>query len=564
VPYDLIQNTYSVNSGGFGFIRGGFDYFIDNRNTLTISGNYTRGSFDNTGDGQLQYDTFFTSRVSRARGTRFSSGEGNFKNYGSTVSFKHNYAKTGHELTADVNLNSSKSVNNNFVDNRLYNPAGALKQNPTLQQTLGGSNSTYWVIQSDYANPLSDKAKIEAGVRAQIRNFTSDNRNDTFNYNQSKYITNELINSNYKFTDQVYAAYVTFTGKVGKLGYNAGLRAESSNYEGTQIRKAGGDSTFSVKYPVTLFPSAFLSYKLTEKQDLQFNYTRRINRPGFFQLIPFTDYSDPQNLSRGNPALTPEFTNSLEANYSLQINNNNSILASVYFKNTENLITRFYDTAFNPNISQTVNRATYVNANNSRSYGLELTSRNNITKAWDITTNVNFYNATLNGSNVGTGGTVNSRFSYFAKLNTNYRFGKNTSWTFQVNGDYQGKTVLPVSSGGGGGGRGGGGGGMFGGGNQTAGTNGYVNPFYGLDLALRKDFLKNKTLSFTLSVQDVLKTRKRDTYAQTDYYTQSYVTRRDQQIFRLQISYRFGKQDINLFKRKNTRSESDGMSEGIQ
>ena len=556
--YNLYQNTYSVNGGGFGFLRGGFDYFMDNRNTLTVSGNLTRGSFDNTGDSKLTYDTI--SPAVRNTGTRYSDGTGSFKNYGATVSYKHNFAKTGHELTADVNLNSSNSDNYNKVTNTLYNSSNQLKQPQTIQQTLGGSKSTYWVIQTDYANPISANAKIEAGLRAQIRDFTSNNRNDTFNTSQQKFITNPNINSNYRFNDQVYAAYATFTGKSGNLGYNVGLRAESSNYNGTQIR-SNGDSTFKVQYPVTFFPSAFLSYKLTDKQDLQFNYTRRINRPSFFQLIPFTDYSDPQNLSRGNPALTPEFTNSFEANYNLQISNGNSFLASIYYKSTDNLITRFYDTAYNPNINQTVNRSTFVNASNSRNYGLELTSRNNITRTWDATTNLNFYNASINGSNVDGSSSVNinSRFSFFAKLNSNYRFGKNTTWTFQLNGDYQGKTVVPVNSGGGGRG-----GGFFGGGNQSAGTNGYVNPFYGIDLALKKEFLKNKAMSLTLSVQDVLKSRKRDTYTTTDYYTQSYITRRDQQIFRLQFNWRFGKQDISLFKRKNNRTENDGMGEGVQ
>ncbi len=562
-PYNLTQNSASVNSGGFGFVRGGFDYFMDNRNTLTVSGNYTKGSSDNNSNANLLYDTLSVpARI--GTGKRISDGEGNFQNYGGSLSYKHNYAKAGHELTADVNLNSSKSENYTYIDNGLFTSTGVRKPQSTIQQTLGGSRSTYWVIQSDYANPISANAKIETGVRAQIRNFTSDNRNDTLNA-QKQFITNQTINSNYKFTDQVYAAYVTFTGKAGNLGYNAGLRAESSNYDGTQVRKVAGDSSFKVSYPVTFFPSAFLSYKLSDKQDLQFNYTRRINRPSFFQLIPFTDYSDPQNLSRGNPALRPEFTNSLEANYNLQISNGNSFLASVYFKNTENLITRYFDTAYNPNIGQTVNRSTFVNANNSKSYGLELTSRNQITKAWDATTNFNFYNATLTSNSGDSAETVNSRLSFFAKLNTNYRFGKGSTWTFQLNADYQGKTVLPISSGGGGGNRGGGGGGggWMGGGNQTAGTNGYVNPFYGVDLALKKEFLKNKAMSLTLSVQDVLKTRKRDTYTITDYYTQSSVSRRDQQIFRLQFGWRFGRQDVNLFKRKNNRTESDNMTEGL-
>jgi hypothetical protein len=144
-------------------------------------------------------------------------------------------------------------------------------------------------------------------------------------------------------------------------------------------------------------------------------------------------------------------------------------------------------------------------------------------------------------------------------LNTNYRFGKDNTWTVQANGDYQGKTVLPVSSGGGGGGgRGGGGGGMFFGGGQSSGSNGYINANYGVDLAIKKEFLKNKAASITLSMNDVLRTRLRDVYSESDFFNQRYITRRDAQILRLQFSWRFGRQDINLFKRKNMRTEEGG------
>lgn len=554
--YHLLQTTpEGINKGGFGFVRGGFDYFMDNRNTLTVSGNYTKGSFDNSSNTQLFYDTLYANPKT-GRGERNSSGTGSFRNYGGSVSYKHNFAKTGHELTADVNLNSSKSNNYAIIGNSIYNERNQLKNAASSQITNGGSNSTYWVVQSDYANPISENAKIEGGIRAQIRDFSSTNRNDTLNNLLGKYVTNSLINSNYKFTDQVYAAYITYTGKKGNLGYNIGLRAENSNYDGRQIR-TGGDSLFKVSFPISFFPSAFLSYKLSEKQDLQFNYTRRINRPNFFQLLPFTDYSDQQNLSRGNPNLTPEFTNSLEANYSWQLSTGNSILVSAYYKSTDNLITRFLDTAYNTNINQYVSRSTYINANNSKSYGLELTSRNNITRAWDITTNLNFYNASISAGNGKTdsAATTNSRFSYFGKINTNYKLGKNSSWTIQANADYQGKTVLPV---GGGGGRGGGGGGFFGGGNQPAGNNGYVNSNFGLDLAIKKEFLKNKAASITLSMNDVFRTRKRDTYIESGFYTQQSINRRDAQILRLQFNWRFGRQDINLFKRKNMRSEEGG------
>ncbi|MFX7870430.1 TonB-dependent receptor, partial [Acinetobacter baumannii] len=88
-----------------------------------------------------------------------------------------------------------------------------------------------------------------------------------------------------------------------------GLRAESSNYTGTLLNAKGADSaTFKVDFPLSLFPSAFVTYKINPKQDFQINYSRRVNRPNFFQLMPFPDYSDPQNINIGNANLKPEFT----------------------------------------------------------------------------------------------------------------------------------------------------------------------------------------------------------------------------------------------------------------
>ena len=562
----ITQDISGISKGQFGFVRSGMDFLIDNRNTLTVAGTFVRGEFGNNENNFLRYDTFFTP-VKTETGYRNTISDGVFRNLGSTLSFKHNYAKAGHEWTADVNYNRTRSNNESDLGLQSYFSNNTPKGNQFKQNTLSTSNSQFWVIQSDYSDPLSENAKMDLGVRAQIRDFSSTNVNNYFDYTSNKFITNDFLNTNYKYTDQVFAAYATYTGKAGKLGYNVGLRGESSNYDGTQIRKAG-DTSFKVEYPISFFPSAFLSYKLSEKEDIQLNYTRRINRPNFFQLIPFVDYtSDPLNISQGNSGLTPEFTNSLEANYSNQFNNSHSFLASIYYKQTNNLITRYFDTAFNPFIGQTVNRSTFINANSSTSYGLELTSRNNITKTWDITTNLNFYNASINSRNIIGGGADNSQFSFFGKINTNYKFGKLNSWTIQLNGDYQGKTVRPVGGGfgGGGGGRGGGGGGgmMFGGGTQPAGSNGYVNPNYGVDMAIKKEFMKNKAASITLTMNDIFRTKLRDTYTFDTYFNQRNISRRDPQVLRLQFSWRFGKQDINLFKRKNLKGEMEGMSEGM-
>ena len=101
------------------------------------------------------------------------------------------------------------------------------------------------------------------------------------------------------------------------------MRAESSDYRGAQnftVKEPGGNLAdtigyFSNNFPISLFPSVFLTQKLGGDQELSLNYTRRIDRPSFFQLFPFTNYSDSLNLSQGNPNLQPQFTNSFELSY---------------------------------------------------------------------------------------------------------------------------------------------------------------------------------------------------------------------------------------------------------
>jgi outer membrane receptor protein involved in Fe transport len=555
----ITQDVHNVSSGYFTFIRAGLDYFLDNRNTLTLSGNFARGVFNNDEENRMQYDTFYTP-VTTEYGYRKTLAEGFFRNFGGTLSYKHLFAKPGHEWTADVNLNSSKSENDADFYNQSYNPDSSPKGNAQKQQTDGSSHSTFWVIQTDYSNPITDKIKIDAGLRGQIRDFSSENLNYLYSDITNGFVLDPRASSNYSYTDEVFAAYATVTGKAGKLGYNVGLRFESSNYNGSRKNLVGPDSTFEVTYPVSTFPSAFLSYKLNDKSDLQLNYTRRINRPNFFQLIPFVDYTDPLNLRVGNPGLVPEFTNSIELNYSYQVNNNHNLLLSAYFKNTNDLITGYQFKGVNIISKDSAIYNTFINANSSNRYGFEITSRDAITKKFDITTNLNFYNASINSENIKNG-QDNKQLSFFGKMTLTQKIGKTNQWTIQANGDYQSKTVIPISTGGGG--RGG-----FFGASQAAGSNGYLNPSYGVDLSVRRDIIKNKNgqgyqAFLTLSMNDVFRTRIYDVYTTSDFFTQSLKRRRDPQVLRLQFNWRFGKVDTNLFKRKNMKGEMEGASEGM-
>jgi outer membrane receptor protein involved in Fe transport len=351
----------------------------------------------------------------------------------------------------------------------------------------------------------------------------------------------------------VLAAYATFSQQIKKFSYNVGVRVESSKYDGTLITTG---KTFSNQYPFSLFPSAFATYKLTDKQDIQLNYSRKINRPNFFQLIPFIDYTDSLNLSRGNPNLVPEFTNLIEISYQNQISNGHNLLTTVYFKNTNDLIARYQTQEINPNPAKTdsVLISTYANASKTYTYGLEIISRDKITKWWDLTSNVNLYNSTIKAGNLP-GGVNSDQVSWFVKLNNSFKLPKN--YSIQLSGDYQAKTLIAS------GGRGGDGGGRFGGGN-IPNAQGYIKPLYGADIALRKDFLKNNAASLTLQFSDIFRTRLNSTYSESLYFVQNSERRRDPQVLRLNFNWRFGKIDANLFKRKNIKGEMENMQNSQQ
>ncbi len=549
---DVNQNSNGTNNGSFAFGRAGLDYLIDNRNTLSFSGVIVNGNFKNKDN--LNFDSISSGAI-YTRGNQLTETESNFKNYGASVNFKHIFAKAGKDITADLNYNSSQNTNNGQYTTNLYQPDYTVKGLPQLRQLAGNGSNKFFTAQVDYTNPITENAKIETGARVAIRDNSSVSDNSFYNYSNNKYEVNSLLSNNYQFTDRIYAGYFNFANKVKTWSYQAGIRAESSDYTGTLLSTK---SSFSTKYPISLFPSVFVTKELKHNQDIQLNYSRRVNRPNFFQLIPYTDISDPQNYTKGNPALKPEFTNSFEMSYQKTFPKNNSLLITAYYKNSTNLITRYtYRDKVTDISTDSAYFTTYLNANKSTSYGLEFTTRNPITKWWDMITNFNFYNSKINGSNIDPS-LQSERLSYFVKWNNNFKLPANFS--IQFSGDYLSKSVLPQSSGQGGGrgdrGGGGFGGGGYGGGSQPT-AQGYVNANYGFDGAIKKEFLKNKAASLTLSINDIFRTKKYSYYSESTYFTQTSTRRRDAQIFRLNFNYRFGKVDVSLFKRKNMRGGID-------
>lgn len=558
-PSFIQQTTNGTNYNNFGFFRASIDWFVSNRSTITLGGNLMKGNSTNEQDQRVD-STIKGLQTSYNLINGHSTGM--MKNWGTQLSYKYNFVKTGRNLSADFNINSSNNENTNNILTQTYYFDNSLKGNPLKQRTLGGGDSKNYTIQTDYEDQLTEDSKFETGARAAIRDFV--NSSDQYRYILTDYFLIPSISSKYKFNDQVYAAYANYSLRKKKWSYQLGFRVESSNYTGTLLKQNGSDSaSFNVKYPLSLFPSAFITYKINEKEDFQLNYSRRVNRPNFFQLMPFPDYSDPQNINIGNANLKPEFTNSFEVSYNNAYKKGANFLATAYLKYSTNLITRYVyrdKNGISPTDSAYFN--TYINADNSITYGLELSNRVPVTKWWDLTLSFNLFDSKIN-SGIPNQTVDNSLLSWFAKMNNTFKIAKGLS--VQFSGDYQAKTILPPGGGNNGGGGRGGMGMMFGGGPQST-SQGYNFPRYGFDLAIRKEWTwKNgKSGSLSLSMNDIFRTQEFKTYSESIYFNQISARRRDPQVLRLNFSYRFGKFDANLFKRKNTKADSGGGMEMMQ
>ncbi|MES2647180.1 MAG: outer membrane beta-barrel family protein [Bacteroidota bacterium] len=543
------QSSKERMNGGFLFGRLGADYFVTNRLTLSAGVVRVHGEFNPS--TTLQTDSAFKGGQYLSYSERNTSNNRTFNATGVQGGFKLLFPKQGQELTGDFNIFSGKNNNSSLYNTDIFSSKGGLQTGNIQQQIIGNGTNKFTTLQSDYVTPIKGGGKLEAGARVQLRNLTNSQGNYIYDNASKQFVLIPSASSNYKNKDNVYAAYASFSNSIKDFGYKVGLRAESSNYEG---ELTDSKQTFTNNYPVSLFPSIFVSQKLKNKQELQASFTRRINRPFFMQLIPFIDSTDQLNWSKGNAGLKPEFTSTIEASYTKTFKGNNSILASVYYKHTTDLITRYLDTiSVNGGEQHPIN--TYINANSGRSAGFEITSQNQLAKWWDMNTNLNIYNSKINTDNIN-GTSQEALWSWFAKMNNNFKLPAN--FKLQLSGTYQSKTNLPVNQN-----TGFNGGPPMSGGAQSA-SQGFIKANFGVDAALQKSFLKNNAASFTLSINDIFSSRKTDQYVVSDYYIQNSHRLGDVPMFRLSFAYRFGQMDMSLFKRKNMKGESEGAQSSMQ
>ncbi|HEV2354169.1 MAG TPA: TonB-dependent receptor [Puia sp.] len=500
----VLQRGHAVTTGPFRMARAGVDFYMDDHNSFSLSGNVGFGSHPSSG---TQTTSYLDSQASVDSSSARTSYQGdNFVFTHSRFNYTHTFNRPDEKWSTDAALETYNGHSNGNYDMQYLAKDGSALGSAYLQQYTDYGHAHTLTLQSDFSDPFPDgKTKLETGIKT-IQNGNHSFMNFQDNYGQG-YFVDTNASYNYSYTNATYAAYASFTQHVSeRFNYMAGLRYEAYDYAGHILQGTGGAFGYHTN---GLYPSVFLTEKLGSEDvsELHLNYSRRINRPRWWQISPQINYGNPQNPQAGNPHIRPENTNLVELGYNTQFGNI-SFSSTLYLKNTLDPMT-----AYNIPISKDTLLSTFENARYTNTYGAEIIVRTPITKWWDATTNLNLFQTDINASNLAQG-LSNSGLSGFVKLNSNMKLF--STYTFQLTGNYNAQNYV---------------------------AQGKILPSGGIDIAIRRDFLKNNSGTVVLSLADVFNTERSrtDTYTPGVFYEDA-ISKPETRVFKINFTYSFGRE----------------------
>ena len=520
IPVQTFAQTSKSQLGRrFQMGRIGWDYTLNQRTTFITALSIGDGRFRNNDvqpyiwtqkTGSLSSDTFLVGQQ--------VNDQTNFWKYGSLQwMLRKTTPRAGEEWTVDLNLNASR----NGTDAQFFNQADSIRSGIPFdsvqrQQNNNGSGQNRVITaQYDHIYPMAN-GKWEWGLRSNLR-INSSNLKVKVALDGGVQEINAQLSNQFEIYDLVNAVYLNRQLMLGPWGLQAGLRLEQTQFDVSL--PALGDSSFSYRYPngrqnwgKAVFPGVYLSRKVGP-HELQINASRKIGRPGFFQVLPFILFADAQGFRVGNPALAPEFYHLAELNHQFS-RGTLSMTNSLFGRYTTQVITEYvYRLPKDSNIL--VN--SYINGQDQSSAGLEHSLRWNPSKKWTITGNLNAFYTQVNAgpalNNVSRDG-----WSWTAKGQIAFR--PNNRWSLQWNGEYEAPRILPQ---------------------------GITYPAYGMDLSTSLTW--NKSWTAVLLLSDVFNTRRFGNTIQSETLFQEFIRRREVRFLRLTVSYRFGNAEASLFQR---------------
>ena len=389
-------------------------------------------------------------------------------------------------------------------------------------------------LKLEYENQVTKNFKIEAGYNGNFsrENTPQESYMDNTSFDGTNASEDKLFFNRFIYKQDLHAFYTTLSYKFGALSLMGGLRGEywrvnTESYTWEQEHDASlREQPFKKDY-FQLFPSVFMSWQMTETQQLQLNYTRRLRRPWGGQLNSFRDTRDATTVSFGNPYLTPEFSNSFSLNYLKQWNDH-SLLVSAYYRPTTDVIQRISY----KNKEDGLFYQTSMNVAKSVSTGLEMTVKNKLWRILDLTTSANAYYYRLNGFSYDIDGqtvTGNSdhNFTWNARMTASLMLPYDIS--IQSTGRYTARQVI---------------------------TQGYRKANYSIDFGARKNFF-NKLFTLSVNCRDLLDSRRFETFTSGPNFTRHQINRRGGRPMSMTLTWNFGNMKQKKRPNKSHNSEND-------
>ena len=498
----LNQNNTMTNSFSGLFTRAGIDYHLDTKNTLGLSGFGLAGNGNTSNNITYLQTNQETNPTTVLRDyTQNNTGTSTRPSLNLNLDYEHDFNK-GSNLLANL----SYSMHNRGSDNSYVqiNTGSGTPQSEIAQKSTNNNKTAEFKL--DYTNKINENSKLEAGWQSDVSNMTT----SSSGYDNLHVLDIPTYYDNFNYDEQIHAAYLTYGTKFDNLSVQGGMRGEyfwkqSTNTTATAVQP------IAPKNYLELYPSLYLTYSLPNDNELQLNYSRRVNRPRGQQINPFRNYSDSTRISYGNPDLDPEFTSSVEFNY-LKTWGEQTLSASLYYHYTDNVIENVQF------LHGGTMESTFLNVANSQNTGLELISKNRLFRILNLTTSLNGYYSKLDPA-IYTN-------PYDATITTTIPGQNNLSWTgsllanFMLSKSFSGQITARYSS-------------------PQIIAQGLKQQKYSIDMGLRKTFL-DRNLSVNLNVRDLLNSNKDKSTTSGTGFSQTSESFFHTRMINLSLSYNFG------------------------
>ena len=510
--YYTIRDSDRERGGWGNNLRFGSDFFLNDKNTITVAALYRVS--DENNDYNLNYQDLDRDFNLLFVTDRYDNELEIDKNSEYSINYTRTFSKKGQKLSADVQFRDNNETEDSNIEESSYDVLEDMELPPLYQRSLNEEFDRGWLIQADYEHPFAKDGKLEVGFRNSIRRIGNDYLVEELN-DMGEWENLEGFSNNFNYDEDIYAAYAMLGNKVNKFSYQVGLRMEVTDIR-TELETT---NEINDKDYTDLFPSLHLTYKLKEEKFLQASYSRRIRRPWFRSLNPFSSFSDARNIRSGNPDLNPTYSDSYELGV-LQNWDKSSFYYALYYRYSTGVVN--YITTVDDE-GTTFTRP--ENVGTSDDVGLEVNYSNEFNDWWRVNVNANLYHsatdAFADGEDLSTKTTT-----FYTRMMSQMKIKKNLN--FQTSLSYRAPQEVPQ---------------------------GRRKSYFVVDMGFNRDIMKgNGTL--TLSVRDLFNTRKYRYETITSTYTSEAVYQRRARSVLLTFNYRLNQ------KKQRQRGGGEGFEGG--